>query len=360
MTVTEEARAAIDAVKAKHPSWRAVAEHASALPSKAGALKRVLERAAVSQSLGGHALTENVRLYGEASAAAVTAQARHKRYARRAAWYGFLAAVVAGLMLYLRETPISSSLGAVLGGLHLFFLGLAFWAGLVISTRKPFRTWAQARGQSETRRIAHFEAIMLAKERAGQGELALAPLQLEYMRAFLIDDQRTWFTNRSPDFAREVQRNRLWRVAALAFIVFAALPAVATLIEQPIVSAWTAALLPYARWITRTFDQNVFALLGVVGGALQTLITLLAATSLAARNAESYGFMAERLGALSGDPLTAARAAAASGDPNALIGYWIDVSFELKGEMREWSGSLATAQTLVRDDFPGIRIDRAE
>lgn len=342
MNDTTRAIAIIDAVKAKHPSWRDVKAHASALPREAGALARLLARPEVKAS---------VDAYTAASKAASGARDLHKEHAGKLTVAGLLIAVISGVMLFLEAYP---ALGRVVSGLSLVQLLIVLYvlgSAAVLMFVKPHKTWSSERSRAERQRIEHFRVLLQADGPLQSDELALMPLQLEYARAFLIDDQRVYFAKRKGDFAGEVRATRLWRGVAVVLIGAAAIPVVLAFLSSP----WLAGVWPAASSLATALliwpGKSIFTLAGVVGGALQAYLLSRSATTLAERNAAVYGRMEDFLTGLAapGGDLDKAREAAVRGDRLGLERFWLLVSVELAAEHREWGATLGLAQSLMFD-----------
>lgn len=346
MTVTVDAAAEIDALRSQSARWQDAATQAGLLTARGGALARVLARPE---------FTANAQAYATADIAARAAQERQQTHTRRAGVFGFLATVIAALMLYLGLSPTHGFAGGLLGVLYVLSLGLAFASAAIINMRKPYRDWGRLRGEAEALRIRQFKSLLETEEPHSAGELPFLPLALEYVRAYLIDDQRQWYARRSGDFRAVISRNFRLRVLGLVLVAMAAVPTVVAIFGSDALKSWWPRVASWSAWLRGAVDPQMFALAGVAGGALQTLITALSAASLAERNATTYGRMAETLGDLGGAPLQDARAAAAA-DELAKVGeFWTTVAFELIGEHREWGGALQTAQLLVLDRLGDIR-----
>jgi hypothetical protein len=96
-------------------------------------------------------------------------------------------------------------------------------------------------------------------------------------------------------------------------------------------------------------DAKILVFAGVAGGALQTWLTSVSATSLADRNALVYARMVETLDELAKGKFEAAHAAASLGDMRPIEDFWRDLSFALMAEQEGWSDALQTAQLLILD-----------
>jgi hypothetical protein len=341
-----DARVAIDISYAATRDWQDIAQQVRNLPLEASPLSRVLSNAIFEA---------NVASYKSDGEAASKAQDRHKRHATRAALFGLLAACLAGTILYMGLSPKTSALGLAAAALQGTFLAVAFYSAVVVSIQKPYRTWAEHRGQAEARRIRHFQMLLAADEPAGGNELQYKPLALEYVRAYLLEDQKAWFQRRSSDFTAEVKRRVRWQIFALSLVgIASAQMAAVAITTDPIRPFLPASFTSFVDSLFDLADLNAFVLLGLVGGALQTFVTCRAAISLADRNAATYGRMVDVISEILGKPLDDARRASISGDALTLERFWSTVSFELIGEQREWGAALSTAQLLTLDKLAGL------
>ncbi|MDX2257329.1 MAG: hypothetical protein NW205_00280 [Hyphomicrobiaceae bacterium] len=350
-SVTSEAIAAIDDVRRAHPDWRDVAAQVDALPPGAAKLADVLRLPEVAASAAS---------YRTLSAAADTSRDRQQSLARVIAISGFLVAVLSGLLLYWPPSETSQFAKSIIGGLQAFFIVVAVVSSIWLAFRKPLRAWTRARSAAEAQRLRHFQ-LLLSKSHetaAGHGGQAVAPYLLEYVRAYLIEDQKAWFARRSRDYGWVAGLIGFGRFIAIVMMGLAGLPALLVAV-QTVLDAGTGNRIEQAadllEEITAILDRpRVFTMIALVGGALQTLMATLSATSLALRNRDTYRAMAARLDGMLGEPLAAARAAAAIGDRSIVEAFWRDVAFELAAEHREWGAAHHIAQVLVLDNAPGV------
>lgn len=342
--ITLRAASVVDALRSAAPDWRQVSQHLAALPPEAGPLAR---------ALGAGRFIESVARYDHLSSAAEGARDRLKLHANRAAVGGFLVAALGGVQLYLDAAPASGIVPFVIAALQVACVVLALWSAVVITFRRPQADWSRHRSEAEHQRLAHFKSLLSAEAEPRPGELPLPPLALEYARAYLLDDQLRWFRRRARDFAPTVRRIKRARILAMLLIAAATLPTILALVRAPEVAGALPALAAWGEWLRQRLDIDLALLAGVVGGALQTLVTTFAATSLASRNAETYERMAQRLAALAGAPLEHARKDAAAGRPATTSALWAELVFELSAEHREWSAAHRTAQLIVLDRSSG-------
>lgn len=340
--ITGRARDAVDAV-AKDSSWRKAGQHAAALPDAAGPLKRVLAERRVGESIA---------RYDAHSAAAEGARDKHKALAGRAALSGFLVAATAGVILYVGEKPNASWWALGLTTLQVVFVVAALGSAGLMMWLKPYRDWNKERSLAEQQRLAHFKMLLSTRETANAGELPYEALVLEYVRAFLLDDQRRWFAKRAQDFAPTLKRIRALRLLALGLITIAAAPAVLAVLASGPIDEIAPSIAAWSDRVAERLSVELAALAGVLGGALQTLVTSLAATSLATRNVTAYANMVIRLDEIAAGALAEARAEAATGGSAATGRFWADLAFELAAENREWSAAQRIAQLTMLDTSP--------
>ena len=295
---TEEAKTIIDAAPSYGP-LRPV-EYAAALPPRAGALARVLQKMEI---------VDAARDYARADADAGDAQGQFNRLGWTAAYSGFSAAVLGGILLYMGSDPSTATIRANLGLLQSLFLSVSLLCALVLVFFKPYRGWRNRRGDAEVKRLQIFALMMKANEAAAEGEAPLLPLQLECFRRHLFHDQRDFFTRRGRQQSMTVLA---WRVVG----AFALLLVLASLFPQ-LVRLQALGLLPDALQklvAGLPLDQKHYVLAGLIGGSLQGLLAALAVMSPAERNAGKYREMRGLFERYTSEDLAAARAAAAAGD----------------------------------------------
>ena len=346
---TPTTETAISNLRKQHPRWQSTAEHVAVLTADPATkpLGDVLARpefAAMASE------------YDDFSRAATERQNAHKRNAQRAGTFGLGAAVTAGLMLYLGTTPSSGTVGTVLASIYVVLILIALGAGTYVTLWKPYRDWIDRRSDAERLRIRYFHDLLNADAVVGaSGHPSLTSLKLEFVRAFLMDDQRKWFAGKAQTAAQEVKRGQRWRILAFTLVFLAGIPIGISILSEPRI----AALLPEGlnsaiSWLggigaSVGLDAKILAFFGVAGGALQTWLTSVSATSLADRNALVYARMVETLDALEREKLQAARIAALRRDPRPVEDFWRDLSFALMAEHEGWSDALQTAQLLTLD-----------
>lgn len=349
MNNSSSSSAAIDALKARYPEWQSTSDHVKLLKADPATKS-------FGEMLDRSEFAEMASEYAVSSRAAIKSQNAHKRHAKIAATFGFGAAVTAGLMLYLGATPSSGIDGVVLASTYCILILISLGASSYVTLGKLYRDWIDKRMNAERLRIRYFHDVLNAEPGAGAiNNPEFTALKLEFVRAFLMDDQRDWFVRKAKAAAQEVKYNFQWRVAALTLIFLAVIPIGINILSEPNV----AALLPeraisVISWFNGIgasvgLDAKILAFAGVTGGALQTCLTSLSATSLADRNALVYGRMVEALDKLGQEKLQAARAAASRGEVRPIEDFWRELSFTLIAEQDGWSDALQTAQLLTLD-----------
>ena len=198
--------------------------------------------------------------------------------------------------------------------------------------------------------MEHFRTLLSIDQSSTPCPLPAALLLLEYVRVFLLEDQRRWFAAKAGKFETLVGQAALWRALATLMIAAAALPAVLPLVVALLPADALLALpaMPaIAAWTVEPGNAAALAFVGVAGGALQGLILSLSAISLIDRNAVTYRSMTEVLDRIDRESLPSARAGAISGDRTELEKFWNDLSFQLLSEQREWSAVLGNVQLLA-------------
>ena len=314
---TEEAKTIIDAAPSYGPLRPA--EYAGALPPRAGALARVLRQMEI---------VDAGRDYARADA---DAQGQFNRLGWTAAYSGFSAAVLGGILLYMGSDPSTATIRSNLGLAQSLFLSVSLLCALVLVFFKPYRRWRNRRGDAEVKRLQIFALMMKANEAAAEGEAPLLPLQLECFRRHLFHDQRDFFTRRGRQQSMTVLA---WRVIG----AFALLLVLASLFPQ-LVRLQAVGLLPEALQklvAGLPLDQKHYVLAGLIGGSLQGLLAALAVMSPAERNAGKYREMRGLFEKYTSEDLTAARAAAAAGDVDLVREFAVRITEDLAAEGREW------------------------
>ena len=329
----------------RRDSWRDIADHAAALSPAAQPLARVLAKTEI---------VDAIKTYAIASKAAQDAQKSHRGIGARAALLGFLATMASAALLFLQWKSTTWE-GWTLNLVHFVCLGAALLSAGLLWLRKPRSEWANARARSEHMRVAHFDAILDAPDNAGSslaGALPFKVLALEYVRVYLIEDQRDWHAKRSNDFLWPTLGNAMLRTFGMVLLLAAMAPALFELLMSPALASLPLAVSQWAAFLKTWIAAQQAALLGVVGGALQTLSTSLGTLSLSSRNRRSYQRIAHMLTHYLDQPLTEARSAAVRGDERGVDRYWWAIRTELVAENRAWSEALGMSSAYLIDELP--------
>lgn len=328
MTSTQQAREIIDGLTG---DWTKPLAHAEQLPRDAAALATLLRSPDVLASVAD---------YEAADAAANAAQKQHKAYAKGAAAMSFVAALIAALMLYLGVSWNSDPIGAGLAMVQGAAWALLFWYILCLKRSRPHETWGAARGDAETARIKHFVALLATRSQVPADAKALVPLQLEYVRRYLIEDQAEWFDKRF----RQFRVKRRWllfrRIIAIVLVVAPGLLLISTLFANALPAT-------FAEWSLVPNVGKAMSLASVIGGSWYALEMNLAGIDMVDRNAASYRKMAERMASVTGAELEKARVAAGRGDRGGLAEFSESFSKLLLSEHASWGGALAIGQILA-------------
>jgi len=165
--ITEEAIRIINAAPSHGPLQPA--QYAKALPPRAAALALLLKNEKIAKA---------AEDYSEADASAGYAQERFKRLGWTAAYSGFLAAFLGGVLLYLGSDPSTQSMRTNLGLLQSILLGVSLFCAFLLFLLKPYREWRVQRGDAEVRRLQIFALMMSDQGTAGENEVPLPCLSL--------------------------------------------------------------------------------------------------------------------------------------------------------------------------------------
>jgi len=344
-------REAIAAIGAERPSdWRLEARgHAARLPPAAGALRRVLE---------GPEMAKLIATYEAADRAAGRAQATYRRWSRAAYLCRFLAISIGAVALLQLVGAMPKWLAGIGLGVEYGLIALSLVFAVLLSLRLPFEQWMEHRARAETARIDYFNRVCEAEEPSGPGELPLLPLQLEYFRRYHLDVQRLFYRERGLEHARGAGHTRAWRLATVALVVVAAIPA-----SLGFLGAWAQPLLPpalarAAELVRGEVVHTLLLVLGIVATALADLVSAVSLVSLDQRNAARYLKNADNLDFLAGDYLEDARAAAAAGDARKVDDFISLVQSYISSEHREWMLARDLAQNLTLENFAQLRLPR--
>jgi hypothetical protein len=297
-------------------------EYARVLPPRAAALARVLMD---------EKIVEAAKDYFRADVSAGDAQGRFKRLGWTAAYSGFLAAVLGGVVLYLGSDgsieTMRSNFGLVQSALLVMSLVCALW----LFMRKPYRMWRIQRGEAEAKRLLVFALIMSGQTNAMEGEAPLLPLQLECFNRHLLHDQRNYFARRGLQQRLTMLAWRVVGAIALLLVLASIIPQLARLEAfglLPEVLRKLIASLP--------LDPQHYVLAGLIGGALQGLLAALTVMSPTERNVAKFREMRLLLDKYTAEKLDAVRAAATLGDREVVGAFATQVTGDLAAEGREW------------------------
>lgn len=339
----DAAIAEIEGIRQHHKGWRDLDGQANALSERAHPLKMLLKSPEIATSVSD---------YLAASREADSHKRKQRGIGRYAALFGFAATVVSGAMLFLHLPQ--GTLGAWgLQLLHFMCLGSALASAFYLRLSKPASEWGRARLRAESCRLAHFERIHDAARTQQQTHSDSLPanlLALEYVRAYLIEDQRDWHRRRARDFVWTVRGITALRWLGVLFLVIAMVPIISSMV-MPLFGSISPSLDSWTEVARRLISPERAALAGVFGGALQTLATSLSALSLAERNRRSFLRVADVLTAYLSERLPDARLAAMRGDDLGVERFWSSVRTELAAENRAWNEALGAGSAIVLNDI---------
>jgi len=310
----------IDGVNGRDPL--APLAYADALPADAAALVRVLRDERIIQAAA---------TYHHSDVLAGSAQTSFRRLGAGAAYSGFAAAVLGGAVLYLGSESANETLRSNLGLGQFVLLAISVLCAFLLLLFKPFRTWRTQRSNAEASRLRVFALMMNASSEVREGEVPLLPLQLECFRRCLVDDQRSFFARRGPQERRKVVIWQILGVVAVLLVLAASVPQILRLERFELLPDALVSLIKNAN-----LQQRGYALVGLLGGSLQSLLAALVVISPVQRNAEKYTKMREKLDEHSKQPLDKAREAAIRNDGDGVRGFTKNVSDDLAEEGREW------------------------
>jgi hypothetical protein len=239
--------------------------------------------------------------------------------------------MLGGLVLYLGSDLSNATLRSNLGLGQFVLLAVSALCALLLLLLKPFRAWRTQRGNAEASRLRLFALMMSGSSEAQPGEVPLLPLQLECFRRCLVSDQRNFFARRGPQERRKVI---IWQVlggVAVLLVLAASVPQILRLERFGLLPDFLINLIK-----NTSLEQRSYALIGLLGGALQSLLAALVVISPVQRNAEKYYRMREKLDEYLGQPFEEAREAAARNDVDSVRIFARRVSDDLAEEGREW------------------------
>jgi hypothetical protein len=328
-TVTQRAAAAIGKGDARVDWLLCPEQHATSLPSEAGALKRLLEQAEFQQIMS---------RFRAADAAAVAAQTRYKRIGRTGLYAGTLATLLGALFLLPVEPWLDGRPSSIVSVLQTACLIIAFIASRTLAVSKPFDNWMKQRAVAEIARIELFDRVAGAEETPQDGELALLPLKLEYFRRYQLDVQRRYYRGRGTQHRQGVRRNNTWLTASLALTVVSVL--LGLLVGMHTAAYWLPALQAWSPvWLVdmaNAATKRVLLALGVLASAFYGLGVARSLMDLDERNASRFLTNAENLDYISETQLVQARQAAADGRQDDVLAFVARVQDIVSSEHKEW------------------------
>lgn len=305
------------------------AHHANELPAEAAALKRVLVRPEIEAI---------INRFRTADKKAIAAQVRYKRVGRTGLYAATMATLVGALFLLPIEPWLKGPAASIASATQVLGLVIAFLASRFLSIAKPFDAWMKNRAEAEIARIALFDAVADASEPAREGEIPLLPLALEYFRRYQLDVQRRYYGGRGAQQSAAAWRNNQLLRASLLFTV--ASMVLGALLFLHVAFAWG---LPVPVWLLMLRSplegpeaNHTLLALGVVASALYGLGVARSLMDLDERNASRYLTTAQNLEFLTETRLSAAREAAAAGNPNEVRDFIGRVQEQISSEHREW------------------------
>lgn len=327
--VIDEARKAIEAISHQADWVFDPVRHASALPSSAGALKRVLKRAEVAQVQA---------TFSAADAAAIRAQKRYKTVGRTGLYAATLATIAGAIYLLPLEGWYTAMTATLVSGLQIVFLVVAFVAPRALSLGHSFNGWMTERARAEIARVDFFERLAIASEATREDELSYLPVMLAYFERFQLEVQRQYYRGRGLQHRAAQFRNNRWLTVSIAI----------TLLSIVIASLGVLHLAPQfgfevpeqlARWSDKAATgegHRLVLALGVVASSLYALGTARSLMDLDERNASRYLTTADNLDYLAETALPDAQAAAVRGDATAVGTFIQNVQAQISTEHREW------------------------
>jgi hypothetical protein len=304
-------------------------DHARKLPSEAGALKRVLERADLTQIIEG---------FRHADKAAVIAQMRYKRIGRLGLYAATLATLIGALFLMPLERWITGAPAGIASAAQMLGLAVAFFASRLLAVTKLFDKWMKSRAEAEIARVALFDAVIKTEEEAHSGEIALLPLKLEYFRRYQLDVQRRYYRGRGAAHAASVWRNN--RLLGASVFITVASVSLGALAGLHLVAAWQlplpAPLQSMSLSLAGPGTNRLLLGLGVIASGLYGLGVARSLMDLDERNASRYLTTADNLTYLMETQLPQAREAAASGALEDVLTFVRSVQSLISSEHQEW------------------------
>jgi hypothetical protein len=340
---------AIRAVGSEHESdWKLEPfTHAARLPPEAGALKRILTRPEIA------AIMER---FSTADRAAIKAQKNYLTWTKIAFLCRFLSIACGTAALLDIATILPEGIASLGLGLQYTFIAGALVIGLVLGFRQPFEVWMGKRAAAENERLDLFGKVMSAEEPSQAGELPLLPLQLEYFRRYLLDEQRRYYRGRGDEHARAAGKTKQWQWTAVGLTALAIIPASLGFLglfpDLPVP--------PFIKDLAISADTEkghvLMLTLGIIASALGDLAASLSLANLDRRNAARYHSNADNLDFLAEKYLSEARDAAAAGDRPRTQDFIDLVQGIISSEHREWTMLRDMAKDLNLANFAKLRV----
>jgi hypothetical protein len=347
--VTEQAIAAIGADD-PGADWRLAPQtHAAALPTQAGALRRVLERAELRK------IAEEFEV---ADRLAVKAQQHYKRAARARLYAGVAATIIGATFVLPVEAakfvlPIevwTGWLASVASAVQCIAFAISVLILLHLIRARPFDIWMKARARAEVARIKLFNEVLRGVDRDPQpGELPLLPLQLEYFRRYQLDMQQRYYADRGAQHARAAGQTGLWQIQSFALSGFAGIVAAAVLLKSGLQHGlqppdWLRILSDPVSHLP-DWTNRVVLMTGIIASAVFGASVSRSLMDLDERNASRYLTNAANLEFFAETDLAAARAAAVAGEAEKVNAFVEEIQRLVSSEHQEW--------LLFRDTVPG-------
>jgi hypothetical protein len=326
--------------------------HAQSLPPEAGALKRVLTAPA---------LQEIIQKYTTFSKQAADYQNRYKWKAKSAAIATFLAILFGCTLFLMLSQPVPPIVSRTATVVQAVLVVISFVLSLIVAFTKPFKAWMEARGEAENARLDLFAEVLKAQTAPGgatANELPLLPLQLEYVRRYLLDIERNYYRDRGNEHLAASRTARNWRIVAfLIFLVSILFPISWALQGIAWIPDFLQTLVSQMPAHTQLGEQLVLTV-SIVVSALQGLLAAYAVISLDDRNAARYLVASDNLEDLAQQPLADARARAASGDRSGVLEFTALLVQEISSEHREWIALRKVAPALRLDQLASLRLPK--
>ncbi len=324
--ITEQAIAIIEAAPKDGPLKDPVG-YANALPDEAAGLRHLLR----SRDIG-----EISNTYVAADELALRGQTQFGWMAWSAAYAGFLAALLGGLLFYMNALSAGREYENAVWAAQYVCLSISVITAFAVGRLKPYVTWRHQRSAAEKARRGFFAAIVAPAPLANTPvDGLLLPLKLECFRRHLLEGQLTYFGDRGADYRMTVWRWRIARIVAVALIIAAGVPLLAHIETMPWLAHWMRRLVDFAP-LKGDIARKTYWFAGLVGGFLQGFLTLASSISLAERNAEKFEATKARLESYLGDYLDGARAGAAQADQASVTSFTKLILEDLEVEASDW------------------------